>query len=103
MEIIETSIFTRLVVEYLSDEEYRDLQMELCRRPDIGKKIPSSGGIRKLRWAMEGKGKRGGYRVIYYWFNLKDQILMLYIYPKNKQDNLTVEQIKILHNIIDGK
>ena len=68
----------------------------------MGKKIPSSGGIRKLRWGMEGKGKRGGFRIIYYWFNMKDQILMLYIYPKSKQDNLTPEQLKILRNIIEG-
>jgi len=103
VEIIETFIFTRLVTEFLSDAEYRNLQTDLCRRPDIGKKIPSSGRIRKLRWGTESKGKRGGFRIIYYWFNMKGQILMLYIYPKNKQDDLSNEQLRILRNIIKGE
>ena len=67
MEFIESSIFTRLIYEYLTDDEYIGLQMFLVRYPDKGNVIPGTGGVRKLRWALKGKGKRGGLRVIYYW------------------------------------
>jgi len=63
---IETRLFTKLVIEYLADEEYGALQESLMRNPDVGPVIPGSGGIRKIRWAAQGRGKRGGYRIIYY-------------------------------------
>jgi len=66
MIIIETHIFTRKLKALLTDDEYRKLQNELVLRPDAGKIIPGSGGLRKLRWAGSGRGKRGGVRVIYY-------------------------------------
>jgi mRNA-degrading endonuclease RelE of RelBE toxin-antitoxin system len=56
---------------------------------------------KKLRWAGSGRGKRGGVRVIYYWFPQKDVILMLLIYPKNEQDDLTPKQLKTLRNVIE--
>ncbi len=68
MIIIETPIFTKQVLSILSDDDYRLLQQVLLERPDAGNVIPGSGGLRKLRWAVEGRGKRGGVRVIYYWF-----------------------------------
>ncbi len=101
MQIIETSIFTRRVLELLSDDDYRELQSILIIRPDAGPVIPGSGGLRKLRWAANGRGKRGGARIIYYWVTLQDQLLMLYIYPKNEQDNLTPDQLKALKNIVE--
>ena len=63
---IETRLFTKLVLDYLSDEEYSALQEALMRAPEAGPVIPGSGGVRKLRWGAPGRGKRGGYRVIYY-------------------------------------
>jgi len=59
------------------DEEYGELQFALVQRPDIGDIIPHSGGIRKVRWAGSGRGKRGGIRVIYYWQVSEHQIFML--------------------------
>jgi mRNA-degrading endonuclease RelE of RelBE toxin-antitoxin system len=67
MVIIETSIFTRQVQALLDDDEYRRLQTALVIRPDIGDLIPGGGGLRKMRWSAQGRGKRGGVRVIYYW------------------------------------
>lgn len=77
MEIIETSVFTRQIKELISDEEYGELQFVLIQRPEMGDVIPKSGGIRKVRWAGSGRGKRGGIRVIYYWQVSEDQIFML--------------------------
>ncbi len=63
MVIIETSVFTRRIQELMSDEEYAELQETLATRPDMGDLIPCSGGLCKVRWGFEGRGKRGGVRV----------------------------------------
>lgn len=101
MQFIETSIFTRQVTTLLSDDEYSQLQVALSAHPEAGAIIPQSGGLRKVRWAMSGKGKRGGVRAIYYWVTAQDQILMLFMYPKNEKDDLTKTQIKVLREIVE--
>jgi len=63
---IETKLFSRLLGEYLTEDEYADLQVALVQKPDQGALVPGSGGVRKLRWSQPGRGKRGGVRVIYY-------------------------------------
>lgn len=101
MIIVETSIFTRRVLELLSDDEYRELQAVLVDRPDTGPLIPRGGGLRKIRWSASGHGKRGGARIIYYWATAQERILMLFIYTKNERDNLTPDQIKMLRQVIE--
>ncbi len=101
MVIIETPIFTRRVQELITDDEYRLLQTHLINRPDVGKIMSGSGGLRKIRWSSGGHGKRGGIRVIYYWFVSKDVILLLYAYPKSEQDDLTTGQLRQLRKIIE--
>ncbi len=101
MVIVETSVFTRQVRELLSDEEYRELQTALVNRPNAGAIIVGSGGLRKLRWATKGKGKRGGSRVIYYWAVAQDQLLLLLVYSKSGRDDLTHEQLKTLRKIVE--
>jgi mRNA-degrading endonuclease RelE of RelBE toxin-antitoxin system len=103
MVIIETSVFTRQIQTLLTDEEYAELQADLVRRPDAGVIIPGSRGLRKLRWGLAGRGKRGGSRVIYYWAVGQDQILLLLIYPKNVQDDLTVEQVRALCKVVEAE
>lgn len=100
MLIIETPVFTRLVESLLDDEEYRKLQGCLCLSPQAGNIIRGSGGLRKIRWAHGQRGKRGGVRVIYYWVTNSGKILMLYIYPKNRQSDLTPGQIKELRKVV---
>lgn len=85
----------------MHDDEYRQLQEALVTRPDMGDIIKGSGGIRKVRWKLEGRGKSGGVRVIYYWAVSDEQILMLYTYPKSKQDNLTKDQVAMLKDIVE--
>ncbi len=101
MLIIETSIFIRHIRQLLSDEQYRQVQQHLVARPDAGKIIPGSGGLRKLRWALPGQGKRGGLRIIYYWARSLDQILMLFTYPKQEQEDLSRSQLRLLKRIVD--
>ncbi|NUO84256.1 type II toxin-antitoxin system RelE/ParE family toxin [candidate division KSB1 bacterium] len=101
MQIIETPIFTRHLKALLTDEEYREFQNELIRRPEGGDVIRGSGGLRKIRWHISGRGKRGGVRVIYYWISSHEKILLLFIYPKNVQDDLTHEQLKVLKSLVE--
>jgi len=85
----------------MDDERYAELQVYLAKRPDAGDLIRGSGGIRKIRWAGSGRGKRGGLRVIYYWWVAKDRISMLLVYPKNEQDNLSADQVKQLRKALE--
>ncbi|MDP1779579.1 MAG: type II toxin-antitoxin system RelE/ParE family toxin [Anaerolineales bacterium] len=101
MQFIETSIFTRQVTSLLTDDEYSQLQVALSAHPDTGAVIPHGGGLRKIRWSMRGRGKRGGVRAVYYWVVAQDQILMLFMYPKNEKDDLTPLQLKVLREIVE--
>jgi len=101
MVIIETPVFTKRVIAILSDEEYRLLQMHLNNKPDAGKVIKGSGGLRKLRWSEKGHGKSGGVRIIYYWFAARDTILLLFVYAKNERDDLTPGQLEQLKRVVE--
>jgi mRNA-degrading endonuclease RelE of RelBE toxin-antitoxin system len=103
MVIVETSVFTKQIQKLLSDEEYRQLQTDLARRPNAGTVIPGGGGLRKIRWGYRGQGKRGGVRLIYYWAVQQDRLLLLLVYPKNVQDNLSPGQLKSLRQIVEGE
>ena len=103
MVIIELPAFTRRVTELLSDDEFADLQSALVRRPDAGAVIRGSGGLRKLRWSVQGKGKRGGARVIYYWAVSQEQILLLLIYLKSEQEDLSPDQVRFLRQIVQDE
>lgn len=73
----------------------------MIRNPDVGDVIPGSGGLRKLRWRLAGRGKRGGVRVIYYRVMTAEQIYMLYVYAKNETEDLTRDQLKVLRKIVE--
>jgi hypothetical protein len=100
MEIRESHVFTRQVDATLTLEDYRALQLHLVGRPDAGVVIPGSGGLRKLRWATTGRGKRGGARVIYYWYVEASRIYLLLLYAKNEQDDLSPEQKRTLKRLV---
>lgn len=99
MIFIETQIFTEDLIELLSDDEYAEFQKYLASNPLAGDVIQQTGGLRKIRWAAKGKGKRGGVRVIYYYVTVSSQIRLLLIYKKGVQDDLTSEQKKILRQL----
>jgi hypothetical protein len=98
---VETKLFTRLVQEYLSDDEYAELQWALLTDQEAGVVIPGSGGVRKLRWGLAGRGKRGGIRVIYFRRTRQGQIWMLTLYPKNVAENIPVHVLAQIKEELD--
>jgi hypothetical protein len=100
VEIIETATFTRQVESTLADDELWFLQLHLMSQPNAGRLIPGSGGLRKLRWGLSGRGKRGGARIIYYWKSSADQPYLLYLYVKNVQPDLTLAELRSLRQQI---
>ena len=106
MIFVETPPFTRRREDYFDDDQYGLLQAVLMACPDAGDVMRGSGGLRKVRWAVEGKGKRGGLRVIYYWMKARIHIYFLTVYRKSEVTNLSSADIKALREIvkqIDGE
>ena len=101
MRFVETTVFTAQVVGLLGDDEYRALQASMIVRPDQGALIRGSGGLRKVRWGVKGRGKRGGVRVIYYWWRPDETFLMLFLYAKNVQDDLEPAQLRALGQFVE--
>lgn len=89
---METSLYARYADELLTDGEQRGLQNLLLDRPDAGALIPGTGGLRKVRFGAGSKGKSGGVRIIYHHHSGRQIVLLLVIYPKSRQDNLTEQQ-----------
>ncbi|HWX53517.1 MAG TPA: toxin [Verrucomicrobiae bacterium] len=102
MEFFETPPFTRCLRDYLTDEEYRSLQYVLVQNPESGDIMPGTGGFRKMRWADQrrGKGRRGGLRIIYYYFAAEKQIWLMTLYGKDEADDLTVAEKNALRAAI---
>ncbi len=99
---IETKLFTRLVQEYLTDDEYSELQWFLAGAPESGPVIPGTGGVRNPRWRAPGRGKRGGYRVIYYLKRVDGVIWMLTIYPKNVIEDIPAHVLRQIREEIEN-
>ena len=102
MVFIESKIFSRYLPEYLGDDEYRMMQIHLAAAPASGALIKGTGGIRKLRWAGSGRGKRGGVRVIYYWQAADNEIYLLTLYAKGEASDLTADEKKILKRMVES-
>jgi hypothetical protein len=100
MEFLETSAFTRRILELMSDDAYRRLQLSLVANPEAGALIRGGGGIRKLRFALPCAGKRGGTRIIYYWISGRNQVFLLTAYPKSRKDDLSDKEVAILRSLV---
>ena len=105
MEFIEAPAFTRHVSDYLVEDRYRQLQDELAGNPEFGDLMPGTGGFRKLRWAdpRRGKGRRGGLRIIYYYFLADQQIWLMTLYGKDEAEDLTPQEKKVLRSAIEAE
>ena len=98
----ETPLFTRLLPNYLEDQEYRALQLALLENPHKGDLMPGTGGFRKVRWkdSRRGKGNRGGLRVIYYYLTTDHQIWFFTLYDKDEAIDLSTDEKKLLKQAI---
>lgn len=101
MIFVESAAFSRRIYEVLSEAELMALERLLVIRPDSGDLIPGSGGLRKIRVASGGKGKRGGSRVIYYWYVTPEKIQLCRIYEKSSQANLSQTEINQILTELD--
>jgi mRNA-degrading endonuclease RelE of RelBE toxin-antitoxin system len=99
--IVETSVFTRQITGLLSDEEYRAFQEALVRDPKLGEVIPGSGGLRKVRWARSGSGKRSGLRIIYYVIDRRGRIYLLLAYPKSSKEDTSARELRALRALME--
>lgn len=102
-EFIETPFFTKALERYLDDDEYAELQRHLVDQPEAGVVVPGSGGVRKLRWAASGRGKRGGLRVIYYLRSRQGEIWMLTVYGKNVRENIPAHLLRQMKEAISDE
>lgn len=100
MRFVETPIFTAALRRHLDEKTYRALQLALMLRPTQGAIIQGGAGLRKLRWAAQGRGKRGGVRLLYYWEPGSETFYLLYLYAKNEQDDLTATQLRMLAKLV---
>lgn len=98
LQFTETPRFIKQALKILGESEISRLQIYLIENPDAGVVIKNSGGIRKLRWASTGHGKRGGSRIIYYFADAHDRILLLDIYSKNEKSDLSKPEIAELRS-----
>ena len=101
MVFIETSLFAKYRSNYLNDEAYRSLQDYLIEQPEAGALIQGTGGLRKLRWNMGSKGKRGGIRIIYYFELKKSHIYLMTLYSKNEMTDLSAKDKKLLKQLLE--
>ncbi len=95
---VELPLFTEQVTRLVEDTDYLQFQKDLLRRPDQGDVIPQSGGLRKTRMRLPGRGKSGGARVIYLHLPKHDTIVLLYLYTKPQRENLSAEQLRRLRD-----
>ena len=100
MVFVELTPFVAFRAKHWSDEDLRGLQNFLLASPDAGDVIPGGSGLRKLRWSAQGRGKRGGARIIYYRYVAGERIYLIYAYVKNVQTDLTREQVKVLAQLM---
>lgn len=96
----ETLWFERKALKLLDDDSIAEIQLYLCQFPERGAVIPDSSGIRKMRWASSGHGKRGGARIIYYFALGKGKILLIDIYAKNEKKDLSPDELKEMKSVV---
>ncbi|BCX18536.1 MAG: hypothetical protein KatS3mg117_2218 [Geminicoccaceae bacterium] len=102
VRFVEAPGFTRRVADYLDDAELAALQWTLATRPEAGTLIPGSGGLRKLRWRGSGRGKSGGYRIIYFfWRPSVREIWLLAVYAKNEETDLPADVLWAIREEIE--
>ncbi|MCG6307032.1 type II toxin-antitoxin system RelE/ParE family toxin [Vibrio alginolyticus] len=98
LEFIETPLFESQRKEMLTDEEFRALQSDIIKNPEMGSLIVGTGGLRKVRLAGDSKGKSGGYRTIYLLIQ-PDVVYLVLLYKKGRKDSLTQKEKNLLKEV----
>ena len=98
--VVETPMFTRQADKLFDEEQKRQLINLLAEDPRAGVLIPGTGGVRKLRYAAAGRGKRGGARVIYYFLDEDMPVYALLVYPKAAKTDLTPEDKRAVRALV---
>lgn len=98
-EIVETSTFERAARKLFDEDQLSELVWAFAQRPDAGVVMPRTGGFRKLRFALEGRGKSGSARVIYYYVDRRERVYLVYAYAKSERETLSREQAKELRRL----
>lgn len=99
LTFVETPVFTRLVREVVSDDDYAEFQTQLARHPEKGDLLQGCGGVRKIRMAVGARGKSGGARVIYLYLRHRERIYLLYLFTKGDAANLSAEGKKTMREL----
>lgn len=100
MTVVETPEFLRSSKSLLSESERADLVAFLAAHPEAGEIIPETGGVRKIRWALPGMGKRGGARVIYYYHSERLPLYLLLAYAKGRKENLSKAEQNVMKRLV---
>lgn len=90
--VVETPAFARRAEKLLTPEEYEELVLFLATNPEAGDEIQGTGGVRKVRFSAQGRGKSGGVRAIYYFYDREMPLYAIFLYGKNEQVNLSPKQ-----------
>ena len=101
LTVVETLLFQRQWPLYWTEEERGEFASFIAEHPGAGDVVPSSGGIRKVRWSRPGTGKSGGVRVIYFMRAAEGEIVLLTLYAKAKTGNLTGAQLKEIRRALE--
>ena len=102
-KFVETRLFTKLVYDYLTDDEYAEFQIFLAMQPEAGAIVRGSGGVRKVRWAQSGRGKSGGVRVIYFARSRQGEIWLLTIYAKGEVESVPAHVLRKIKEEIENE
>ena len=101
ISFIEHPVFTRRIMELLPDDQYKEFQSELARNPEAGRAIPGMGGLRKIRLALPGRGKRGGARVLYLVFLRAEALFLLYVFTKGEFEDLPADRRRVIKRLVE--
>jgi hypothetical protein len=100
MTVVETGEFLKRAKPLMEESERAELVAFVGANPEAGEVIPESGGVRKIRWALQGRGKRGGVRIIYYYHNERLPVFLLSAYPKNRKANLSKAERNAMKRLV---
>jgi hypothetical protein len=99
---IETRTFSKRIAGLISDDKLAEFQTDLAQAPEKGPPIQGTGGLRKVRWGIKGRGKSGGARIMYLYLKVHGIIHLVFVFAKGESDNLTADEKKQLKKIVEA-